>query len=104
MAPSPMNPTAIRSFAPRRLPVKILAVSPATPAVLRKFLRLLSMAKIVYQPYVVWPLIVLAVYSALCFVAARAVYYPARYPEGWWDVQSRIAAAVAGWYAAGGLH
>lgn len=43
--------------------------------------------------YLVWLLIALAVYSALCFLASRAVYSRTRYPDGWWKVQSQIGAS-----------
>jgi fermentation-respiration switch protein FrsA (DUF1100 family) len=43
--------------------------------------------------YIVWPCVACAVYGVLCLLAARSVYYPTRYPDGWWGVQSQIGAA-----------
>jgi uncharacterized protein len=33
------------------------------------------------------------VYSALYFFANRAVYYPSKYPQGFWDLQSQVGAS-----------
>jgi fermentation-respiration switch protein FrsA (DUF1100 family) len=43
--------------------------------------------------YIVWPAVACAIYGALCLLAARSVYYPTRYPSGWWGAQSELGAA-----------
>lgn len=43
--------------------------------------------------YVLWPAVVCAIYGALCLLAARSLYYPTKYPDGWWGVQSQLGAA-----------
>jgi len=45
------------------------------------------------QWYIIWPAAVVAIYGALCLFAARSVYYPTRYPDGWWGAQSELGAA-----------
>jgi fermentation-respiration switch protein FrsA (DUF1100 family) len=42
--------------------------------------------------YILWPVVACAIYAALCLFAARSVYYPTRYPDGRWDVQSQLGA------------
>ena len=42
--------------------------------------------------YVVWPLVVVCAYAALYFLANRAAYYPAKYPQGFWELQSQVGA------------
>jgi fermentation-respiration switch protein FrsA (DUF1100 family) len=43
--------------------------------------------------YVGWSILVACAYGALYFFANRAVYYPAKYPQGFWDLQSQIGAS-----------
>jgi fermentation-respiration switch protein FrsA (DUF1100 family) len=40
--------------------------------------------------YVAIPVIAAAVYTALCYIASRSVYFPARYPEGLWDARALL--------------
>lgn len=42
--------------------------------------------------YVVWPIVVASAYGALYFLANRPVYYPSKYPQGFWDLQSQVGA------------
>jgi fermentation-respiration switch protein FrsA (DUF1100 family) len=42
--------------------------------------------------YVAVPVIVAVVYLALCYIANRSVYFPAKYPEGLWDAQALLRA------------
>lgn len=43
--------------------------------------------------YIGWPIVVACTYGALYFFANRAVYYPSKYPQGFWDLQSQVAAS-----------
>src|ERR1022692_4512423 len=38
--------------------------------------------------YVAIPVIAAVAYLALCYMASRSVYFPAKYPEGLWDAQA----------------
>ncbi len=38
--------------------------------------------------YVGWPIAVAAASGALYFLANRAIYYPSKYPQGFWDLQA----------------
>ena len=42
--------------------------------------------------YVAIPIVAAAIYLALCYIANRSVYFPAKYPEGLWDAQSLLRA------------
>jgi len=42
--------------------------------------------------YIGWPVVIACVYGALYFFANRAVYYPSKYPQGFWDLQSETGA------------
>lgn len=42
--------------------------------------------------YIVWPIVVAGAYGALYFFANRAIYYPTKYPQGFWDLQSQVGA------------
>ena len=42
--------------------------------------------------YVAIPVVAAAIYLALCYIANRAVYFPAKYPEGLWDAQALLHA------------
>lgn len=42
--------------------------------------------------YVGWPLLAAWAYGVLWFLAQRAAYFPARYPEGLWELQGQIGA------------
>ena len=43
--------------------------------------------------YLVWPILIFCAYGAVYFFANRAAYYPAKYPQGFWDLQSQIGAS-----------
>jgi uncharacterized protein len=43
--------------------------------------------------YVVWPVVIACGYAALYVFANRAVYYPSKYPQGFWDLQSQVGAS-----------
>jgi hypothetical protein len=42
--------------------------------------------------YIGWPLLAAWAYGVLWFLAQRAAYFPARYPEGLWELQGQIGA------------
>lgn len=42
--------------------------------------------------YAAIPVIAVAVYIALCYIANRSVFFPAKYPEGPWDAQALLRA------------
>ena len=42
--------------------------------------------------YIVYPLIAGAAFGALCYWANRSVYFPSKYPEGFWELQAQIGA------------
>ena len=42
--------------------------------------------------YVAWPLLITIGILALRFMAARSVYFPTRYPEGFWNLQVQLGA------------
>jgi len=42
--------------------------------------------------YVALPIIAAAIYLALSYLASRAAYFPAKYPEGPWDAQALLRA------------
>jgi len=42
--------------------------------------------------YVAWIVVLVVVYVALRFVAARSVFYPLKYPGGLWDMQRELGA------------
>ena len=61
--------------------------------------------------YVAWPVLVAIVILTLQFVAARSVYFPARHPEGFWNLQAQLGATdvwldlpdhvrIHGWFVA----
>jgi fermentation-respiration switch protein FrsA (DUF1100 family) len=43
--------------------------------------------------YVGWPIVAASAYAGLYFFANRAIYYPTKYPQGFWDVQKQIGAS-----------
>jgi fermentation-respiration switch protein FrsA (DUF1100 family) len=43
--------------------------------------------------YIVWPIVVAGAYGLLYFFANRAVYYPSKYPQGFWNLQSQVGAS-----------
>lgn len=43
--------------------------------------------------YIAYPLIVAVAYVVLYWFANRSVYYPSKYPEGYWDIQTQLGAA-----------
>jgi len=43
--------------------------------------------------FVGYPLVGACGYGALYFAANRAIYYPSRYPSGWWHLQAQVSAA-----------
>jgi uncharacterized protein len=61
--------------------------------------------------YVAWPVVIAVAALALQFVAARSVYFPTQYPEGFWNLQAQLGATdvwldlanqvrIHGWYVA----
>ena len=42
--------------------------------------------------YVGWPIVVVWTFGTLYFFANRAIYYPSKYPEGFWDIQRAVGA------------
>jgi len=50
-----------------------------------------------------WPLVAASGYGLLYFMANRAIYYPMRYPQGWWDAQGEIGASDVWLRAADGV-
>ncbi len=42
--------------------------------------------------YAGWPLALGLLYALLCYLASRSVYFPSRYPEGFWEMQGRLGA------------
>jgi len=42
--------------------------------------------------YVGWPLVAASSYGALWWFANRSVYYPLKYPQGFWDLQAQVSA------------
>jgi fermentation-respiration switch protein FrsA (DUF1100 family) len=42
--------------------------------------------------YIAWPLVGVSCYGALWFYANRSVYYPLKYPQGFWSVQAQLHA------------
>lgn len=42
--------------------------------------------------YIVWTVVIACVYGTLYFFANRAVYFPAKYPQGFWDLQAQVGA------------
>ncbi|MFB3778781.1 MAG: alpha/beta hydrolase [Bryobacteraceae bacterium] len=45
------------------------------------------------SPYVGWPLAVASGYGMLCFWASRSLYYPLKYPQGYWNLQTESGAS-----------
>jgi fermentation-respiration switch protein FrsA (DUF1100 family) len=43
--------------------------------------------------FIVWPAAVCVIYGALCLLVTRSVYYPTRYPNGWWGAQFELGAS-----------
>ena len=43
--------------------------------------------------WVGWPLVAASGYGALCWWATRAPYFPMKYPQGWWELQSQVNAS-----------
>jgi fermentation-respiration switch protein FrsA (DUF1100 family) len=43
--------------------------------------------------YIGWPIVAACAYGVLYFFANRAVYYPSKYPQGFWDLQSQVGAS-----------
>ena len=43
--------------------------------------------------YIAYPLIAGATFGALCYWANRSVYFPSKYPEGFWGLQAQVGAA-----------
>lgn len=53
--------------------------------------------------YFVWPLIAAGGYGALYFIANRSVYFPSKYPEGYWSLQEQLGAVDVWLQTADGL-
>lgn len=47
--------------------------------------------------YIGWPVVVAWAYGAAYFFANRAIYYPSKYPEGFWDLQRSLGPAKDVW-------
>ena len=43
-------------------------------------------------PYIGWPLLIAFSYGVLYFWANRMIYYPFKYPDGFWDLQPHLGA------------
>jgi len=43
--------------------------------------------------YVVWPVLLVWIYGALYYLANRAIYYPAKHPDGYWNQQASLGAS-----------
>lgn len=61
--------------------------------------------------YVAWPLVLAVTVIALLFMARRSIYYPVRYPNGFWNLKAQLHALdvwlesadhvrLHGWYVA----
>ena len=46
-----------------------------------------------WSRYLGWPLAAATGYGALSLMAHRSVYYPMKYPAGWWDMQPQVGAS-----------
>ena len=53
--------------------------------------------------YVGWPLVAAWGYGVLYFLAQRAAYFPAKYPEGFWELQGQVGAEEVWLRAADGV-
>lgn len=42
--------------------------------------------------YIAYPLIAATAFGTLCYWANRSVYFPSKYPEGFWESQSQVGA------------
>ncbi len=43
--------------------------------------------------YIGWPLVAASGYGLMCFLANRSIYYPMKYPQGFWDLQPQLGAS-----------
>jgi len=43
--------------------------------------------------YVGWPVVAISAYGGLYYFANRAIYYPSKYPQGFWDMQQAVGAS-----------
>jgi uncharacterized protein len=43
--------------------------------------------------YIAWPTLAILTCGALYYFANRAIYYPSKYPEGFWDLQRQLHAS-----------
>ncbi len=43
--------------------------------------------------YIGWPLVAVLGYVFLCFLANRSIYYPMKYPQGLWELQTQMGAS-----------
>src|SRR5512138_1835678 len=43
--------------------------------------------------YIGWPLVAAFAYGLLCFLANRSIYFPMKYPQGFWDLQQQVGAS-----------
>lgn len=53
--------------------------------------------------YIRWPLVAASGYGVLYYLAHRAAYFPARYPEGFWDARAQAGADDVWLRSAGGV-
>src|SRR5690242_17672434 len=54
--------------------------------------------------YVGWPIVVVSAYGGLSYFANRAIYYPLKYPDGFWDAQHQLGASDVWLETPDGLH
>lgn len=47
--------------------------------------------------YVAWPILAVFAYACLHFFANRAIYYPSKYPAGFWELQRSLGPAKDVW-------
>jgi fermentation-respiration switch protein FrsA (DUF1100 family) len=45
--------------------------------------------------YIAWPILAVSTYGGLYFLANRSIYYPYKYPQGFWDLQHQVHATDA---------
>lgn len=56
-----------------------------------------------WSKYLGWPLAAATGYGAISLMAHRSVYYPMKYPAGWWDIQPQAGASDVWLTAADGV-
>lgn len=53
--------------------------------------------------YIGWPVLAASSYGILSFFANRAIYYPMKHPQGWWELQPQLGASDAWMTTADGV-